>query len=73
MKTIKTLLRENDLKSETDYYKLIIEHYYKGNHLKCSELFQDLKKKQKEFFICNYLNPEAFKKMIHFFVKELLT
>jgi len=73
MKLLKTLLKENNLKKETDYYDLILSHFFKGNHFKASELFQDLKIAKKEFFLCSYLAPEPFAKVIKFFIKELLT
>jgi hypothetical protein len=72
MKLLKTLLKENNLKKETDYYDLILNHYFKGNHFKAADLFQDLKKDQKDQFLCNYLAPEPFAKVIKFFIRELL-
>ena len=72
MKTIKSLLIDNNLKKESDYFEMIMKHYYRGNHIKSSELFQDLKKDKKEYFLCEYLRPEPFSKVIKFFIKELL-
>ena len=72
MKTIKTLLKENNLKSPEEYFELILKHYNRGNHNKAANLFQALKREDKVFFLCYYLDPEPFKKVISFFVKELL-
>ena len=72
MKLLKTLLKENNLKKDSDYYDLILNHFFKGNHFKAAELFQDLKTDKKEFFLCRYLAPEPFAKVIRFFVRELL-
>ncbi len=72
MKTIKSLLIDNNQKHEAEYYYLIIKNYYRGNHIKCAELFKDLKKNKKEYFLCEYLHPEPHYKAIIFFIKELL-
>ena len=74
MKTIKTLLKENDFKSNSEYYDLIIDHFARGNHIKCSNLFQDLKRSEREFFLCSYLNPDfnLYHIMIKFFIRELI-
>jgi len=72
MKLLKTLLKENNLKEPTDYYDLILKQYYRGNHIKSAELFQDLKREEKEYFLTRYLAPEPFNKVIRFFIKEIL-
>lgn len=72
MKLLKTLLRENGFTEPNQYYELILSHYFKGNHNKTSELFQDLKREEKEYFLNTYLNPGAFKKVLSFFIKEIL-
>ena len=72
MKLLKTLLRENNLKTDREYYELILAHFFKGNHNKASDLFNDLKRAKKEYFLCRYLTPEPFAKVIRFFIRELL-
>jgi len=72
MKLLKTLLKENGLKAERDYYELILKHFFRGNHIRSAELFQDLKRDKKEYFLTRYLTPEPFAKVIRFFIKELL-
>ena len=72
MKLLRTLIKENGLKSERDYYELILKHYFRGNHIKAAELFQDLKKNDKEYFLTRFLAPEPFAKVIRFFIRELL-
>ena len=72
MKTIKTLLRENGFTEPKEYYDMILTHWFKGNHNKCSILFNELKRDEKEYFLTKYLTPEAFKFSINFFIKEIL-
>jgi hypothetical protein len=72
MKLLKTLLRENGFTEPNQYYELILTQWFKGNHNNASKLFQELKRDEKEYFLTRYLNPEAFKRTINFFIKELL-
>jgi hypothetical protein len=74
MKSIKTLLKENNLKKENDYYELILDHFNRGNHIKCSNLFQDLKRSERVYFLCIYLKEsyQLYIPIIKFFIKELV-
>jgi len=71
-KLLKTLIRENGLETELDYFQMIIESFQKGNHNKTSELFQDLKNEDKERFLNVFLIWEVFPKLTRFCIKELL-
>lgn len=72
MKLLKALLRENGFTEPNQYYELILTHYFKGNHNKTAELFKDLKREEKIYFLTRYLDPQPFAKVIKFFIKEIL-
>lgn len=74
MKLLKTLLRENGFTEPNEYYDLILDKFHKGNHIKCGELFQELKREEREYFLCNYIQKKCGYTfgVLEFFIKELL-
>ena len=74
MKLLKTLLRENGFTEPNQYYDLILDKYHKGNHIKCGELLQELKREEREYFLCIYINKsyQSYHSIMKFFIKELL-
>jgi RNA polymerase-interacting CarD/CdnL/TRCF family regulator len=74
MKSLNTLLRENGFTEPKEYYDLILDKFNKGNHIKCSELFQDLKREEREYFLCIYIHKKYVSciPIMKFFIKELI-
>jgi hypothetical protein len=74
MKSLKTLLRENGFTEPNEYYDLILDKFNKGNHIKCSELFQELKREEREYFLCIYIEQryQMCVPVMKFFIRELI-
>ena len=54
-KLLKTLCRELELDQEHQYYEYIIESKINGNNSQVRELFNDMKKDNKKFFLNDHL------------------
>ena len=70
-KTIKTLAKELNFNSTSDYYYYLIECHINGNFSSCEKLFNEMKKADQKDFIM-YLNDNEDLKGIRNFYFNLL-
>lgn len=74
-KKLLTLAKDHEFSTEEEYFNYIIDSYINGQRQQVRELFNDMRKEDKEDFLFNYLNSggketnEAIKKIC---IEELL-